>query len=203
MCSARVNNTHRPKDGTLLQCRSRGDPRKPRCVSLSLALQQRLRGTSQKYIWLVYTHRRDGYSQNSLRPCRNCVRRLPRGQSGEKRHTTFIFTRWHGRRNYRTLVNGGCGKGLGEEGIVDLPKNALGSLSPNYPYLTLLDKRRSGMLVASGATVVVAISIVHNGRRFASSFGFGSTLGAAVNVNPAFVDTRTAVAYAYKQLGIS
>lgn len=110
MCSAQVNNTHPPKDGALLQCRSRGDPRKPHCVLLSLALQQRLRGTSQKYIWLVYTRRRDGYSQDSLCPHRNCLQRLPRGQSREKRHTTFIFTRWQGRRNYRTLVKGGCGK---------------------------------------------------------------------------------------------
>lgn len=124
-----------------------------------------------------------------------------RPKRGEKAHDVHFHTvAWEA--ELQNTGERGLWKRVGGRRHCRSAKKCIG-LSPNYPYLTLLDKRLSGMLVASGATVVVAISIVHNGRRFASSFGFGSTLGAAVNVNPAFVDTRTAVAYAYKQLGIS
>lgn len=139
-----VNNTCPPKDGALLQCRSGGDPRKPRCVWLNLALQHRLRGTSQKYMWLVYTRRRDGYSKDSLRPLKDRVRRHidtlsgEKTKRGEKAHDVHFHTlAWEA-----GLWNGGCGAGWGKA-FVDLPKKCIG-LSPNHPYLVILDKRLLG-----------------------------------------------------------
>lgn len=71
-----------------------------------------------------------------------------------------------------------------------MPKKCIG-LSPNYRQLTLRHKHLPGPVSGSRATVILATSIVHNGRRFASPFGFGLMFGTAVNIKLAFADTTT------------